>query len=107
EQKQLHLRCAEVCAESVNLQEAVRHALRAGDVVRASELAIAAAAALSARHANGEAAALLEMVLEATDDPPTPIREQLAELYRVSGEYQRALGHARAVLEGSPDDPYA
>ncbi|HJL20124.1 MAG TPA: sigma 54-interacting transcriptional regulator [Sandaracinaceae bacterium LLY-WYZ-13_1] len=106
-QAALHQRCAEVCACSVDLQEAVRHALAADDVDRASELAVVAAASLSARHAHGEAAALLESFVEATDEVPAAIREQLAELYRVSGDYPRALIHARALLEATPDAPAA
>ena len=106
-QRELHQRCADVCAESVDLQEAVRHALAAADVGRASELAVVAAASLSARHANGEAAALLQTLLDATDDPPTQILEQLADLCRVSGDYRQALVHARVVLERAPNDPVA
>ena len=59
-QRNLHANCAEVCAKSVDLEEAVRHSLKAGQHDRAAELAVSAAASLSARHANGEAAALLE-----------------------------------------------
>ncbi|MEC7523600.1 MAG: sigma 54-interacting transcriptional regulator [Myxococcota bacterium] len=108
-QRALHLRCAEVCADGVDLQEAVRHALAAGDHDRASELAVVAAASLSARHANGEAAALLESFLEACDPGaasgvPATIRENLAELYRVSGHYRRALEHAREVHAAAPED---
>ena len=106
-QRALHLRSADVCADGVDLQEAVRHAIAAGDHARASELAVVAAASLSARHAVGEAAALLESFLEASDDVPAAIREQLAELYRVSGHYRRALEHAREVLDASPSDPVA
>jgi DNA-binding NtrC family response regulator/tetratricopeptide (TPR) repeat protein len=106
-QRALHQRCVEVCAGSVDLQEAVRHALAAEDLERASELAVVAAASLSARHAHGEAAALLESFAEATDDAPAAVREQLAELYRVAGDYPKALVHARAVLAGAPDDPVA
>ncbi|MFK7986297.1 MAG: sigma 54-interacting transcriptional regulator [Sandaracinaceae bacterium] len=106
-QRHLHRRCAAVCASSVDLQEAVRHAIRAGDTQQASEMAVVAAGSLSARHAHGEAAALLESFLEATGDAPPSVREQLAELYRVSGNYRRALDHARAALEQAPGDPAA
>ena len=104
----LHARCADVCADSVNLQEAVRHALAAGDENRAVDLAVVAGAALSARHAHGEAAALLEKVHETLGDrAPGHIREQLADLYRVAGDYPKALRHARAVHARHPDDPAA
>jgi len=106
-QRALHARSAEVCAISVDLQEAVRHALRAGDHERAADLAVVAAGSLSARHANGEAAALLESVVEATEHPTVAVREQLAELHRVAGEYRRALVHANALRDAAPEDPTA
>ncbi len=103
----LHASCAAVCARSVHLQEAARHALRAGDLDLAADLSVKAAASLSARHANGEAAALLEAFVSATDAPTQEIRRQLADLYRVSGDYPRALVHARALWEHAPGDPIA
>ncbi len=106
-QRALHGRCVDVCADSVDSQESVRHALAAGDPARASDLAVIAAASLSARHAHREAAALLESFLAAVDHAPSAIRELLADLYRVTGEYPRALVHARAVLDASPADPEA
>src|SRR5690606_39059055 len=60
----LHARAAEVCSDSIDVHEGVRHSLAAGDHARASELAVVAAATLSARHGHGEAAALLESFLE-------------------------------------------
>ncbi|HEY8428139.1 MAG TPA: sigma 54-interacting transcriptional regulator [Sandaracinaceae bacterium] len=106
-QRELHRRCVEVCAGSLDPQEAVRHALAAGDFARASDLAVLAAASLSARHAHGEAAALLESFVSVVPDAPAAIREQLADLYRVAGDYRRALVHARRVLDDAPDDPVA
>ncbi len=104
-QRALHRGATEVCADSVDPQEAVRHALAAGDHARATDLAVIAAASLSARHAHGEAAALLEsFVAEVGEAAPAAIREQLADLYRVVGDYRRALAHARAVFDASPVD---
>ncbi|MCB9592056.1 MAG: sigma 54-interacting transcriptional regulator [Sandaracinaceae bacterium] len=106
-QRALHERCTDVCARSVDLEEAVRHALAAGQHDRAAELAVVAAASLSARHANGEAAALLESFVTATEPTTAPtraVREQLAELHRVGGAYARALVHARALREDAPTD---
>ncbi|MGF1466546.1 MAG: sigma 54-interacting transcriptional regulator [Sandaracinaceae bacterium] len=105
-QRALHAKCADACSDSVNLQEAVRHALAAGVTDRAVDLAVVAAAALSARHAHGEAAALLESVHEAlTPTTPVHLREMLSDLYRVAGAYRKALRHARAVSALSPQDP--
>ena len=107
-QRALHARAADVCSESVYLQEGVRHCLAAGEHARAADLAVVAAATLSARHGHAEAAALLESFLAAApDQAPKTIREQLADLYRVIGEYQKALTHARAVWAASPDEPSA
>ena len=109
----LHARAADVCSESVYLQEGVRHCLAAGEHARAADLAVVAAATLSARHGHAEAAALLESFLEAAPDRAPQairgqaIREQLAELYRMVGEYRKALAHARAVWAASPDQPSA
>ncbi len=105
--RELHRHCVEVCALSVDLEEAVRHALKAGDQARAADLAVVAASSLSARHANGEAAALLESFVEATEHPTEAVREQLAELHRVAGEYGRALVHARALQAASPSSALA
>ncbi|HHH27244.1 MAG TPA: AAA family ATPase [Polyangiaceae bacterium] len=105
--QELHRRSADVCALSVDLEEAVRHALTAGDHARAADLAVTAAASLSARHANGEAAALLESFIAATAAPTPAVREQLSDLHRVAGEYGRALVHARALYERDPNDPIA
>ncbi len=109
----LHARAADVCSESVYLQEGVRHCLAAGEHARAADLAVLAAATLSARHGHAEAAALLESFLAAAPDQALravgeqAIREQLAELYRMIGEYRSALTHARAVWAASPDQPSA
>ncbi|MGE3631071.1 MAG: sigma 54-interacting transcriptional regulator [Sandaracinaceae bacterium] len=106
-QRTLHARCAEVCARSVHLQEAARHALEAGELERAAALSVVAAAALSARHAHSEAAALLETFVQRTGAPTLEIRQQLADLYRVSGDYPRALVHARAIWNADAEDPIA
>jgi transcriptional regulator with GAF, ATPase, and Fis domain/tetratricopeptide (TPR) repeat protein len=107
-QGEIHLRCMEVAAASQDLEEAVRHALAGGSLERASELATLAAASLSARHAHAEAAALLETVLARFgDNAPAAVLGELAELYRVTGEYPRALFHARAVLARSAHDANA
>jgi transcriptional regulator with GAF, ATPase, and Fis domain/tetratricopeptide (TPR) repeat protein len=154
----LHARSIDVCVQRLDLQEAVHHAIATGDFARASDLAVAAAASLAARHAHGEAAALLESLLEArtaalrstalgstalgssalgsraadstggaSDAATSPIaatptstltsadesgvllmiREELADLYRVAGNYRAALVHARAVREARPQDPTA
>ncbi|MDQ3036117.1 MAG: AAA family ATPase, partial [Myxococcota bacterium] len=41
QRRALHARCVDVCAERLDLQEAVRHAIATGDFTRASDLAVA------------------------------------------------------------------
>ncbi len=112
----LHARCADTLALEGDAQEAAHHALSAGDVARAIPLALRAAQSLAARHAHAEAAALLERVLgEALDAPHagTPneaalaLREPLADLYRLTGDYPRALRHATHARDAAPGDPTA
>ncbi|WP_169791474.1 sigma 54-interacting transcriptional regulator [Sandaracinus amylolyticus] len=114
ERRDLHARCIDVCSARLDLQEAVRHAIATGDFARASDLAVAAAASLAARHAHAEAAALLESLLQANSgagkgatELPLVIREELADLYRIAGNYRGALVHARAVRDALPEDPAA
>ncbi len=104
----LHTRAIDVCVARLDLQEAVRHAIATNDFARAADLAIAAAASLAARHAHTEAAALLESLIEASGgDVPLPIREELADLYRIAGAYRAALVHARFVRAAEPENPAA
>ncbi len=103
---EIHARAVDVCADRLELEEAVRHAIATGDFARAADLGIAAAASLAARHAHAEAATLLEKLLGATDGSvPLVIREELADLYRVAGNYRAALAHARFVESARPEDP--
>jgi DNA-binding NtrC family response regulator/tetratricopeptide (TPR) repeat protein len=104
----IHARAVDVCADRLDLEEAVRHAIATGNFARAADLAIAAAASLAARHAHAEAATLLEKLLTATEGSvPLVIREELADLYRVAGNYRAALLHAHFVEAARPDDPAA
>ncbi|MFO0681605.1 MAG: sigma 54-interacting transcriptional regulator [Sandaracinus sp.] len=105
---EIHARAVDVCAERLELEEAVRHAIATADFARAADLGIAAAASLAARHAHAEAATLLEKLLTATDgNVPLVIREELADLYRVAGNYRAALAHAHFVESARPEDPAA
>ncbi|MBK8173092.1 MAG: sigma 54-interacting transcriptional regulator [Sandaracinaceae bacterium] len=104
--RELHLLC--MVALTDDSQEATEHALASGEVARAVPLAIDAASMLAARHAHGEAAELLERVVAASaGEIPTQLREQLAELYRVSAEYPRALEHARVLAAQASSDANA
>jgi len=102
--RRLHARCVEAYLDLPGReQDAAHHALEAGDLEQAVPLALDAARSLAARHAHGEAAALLEQVREqAPDGAPLELREQLADLYRAAGDYKHALSHARTVLEATP-----
>ncbi|MEM9070991.1 MAG: sigma 54-interacting transcriptional regulator [Myxococcota bacterium] len=100
---ELHGRCAELFARNDRRELAAHHALEAGDYQKAIPLALEDARALASRHAHAEAAALLERVLERAPDAPTELREYLAELHRVVGEYRRALIHAQAVRKAQPE----
>lgn len=102
--REMHARAVEVCAEEFAREDAVRHAISTGDVERASALALAAAASLSARHAHTEAAALLESLVAVAPNAPREIRVELIDLHRVAGNYRAAIVHARALAEGAPDD---
>jgi DNA-binding NtrC family response regulator/tetratricopeptide (TPR) repeat protein len=111
----MHERSVDLCAARFDLEGAVRHAIATGDLARASNLAIAAAASLSARHAHGEAAALLEGLVSALGnvkgtaklDVPLPLRAELADLYRTSGDYRAALLHARELEAAEPSSALA
>jgi DNA-binding NtrC family response regulator/tetratricopeptide (TPR) repeat protein len=87
---------------------AAHHALAAHEIGNAMTYARAAAVALAASHGHAEAAVLLERVADAAGERCTPeLRENLADLHRLSGDYQRALVHARALAEEQPNDPRA
>ena len=102
----LHRRAAELYDEAGEHEEAVHHALHAGDLSRAMELALRAAETLAARHAHNEAAALLKSLLsKAPEHAGVEVHERLADLYRVAGNYGRALEHARAVYCAQPEAP--
>jgi len=123
----MHERSVDLCAARFDLEGAVRHAIATGDLARASNLAIAAAASLSARHAHGEAAALLERLVSALSDSstpeatgeaatgeshaqrsvPLPLRAELSDLYRTSGDYRAALVHARELQSAEPTSALA
>ncbi len=120
--RELHARCVEVLAHEGDAQEAAHHALAAGNLLRAVPLAMHAAQSLAARHAHAEAATLLERVISAAtafDDGgsvdgarlpstiPLALREQLADLYRMTGDYRRALRHATLAREAAPSDATA
>jgi DNA-binding NtrC family response regulator/tetratricopeptide (TPR) repeat protein len=102
--RRLHARCVDIYAALPGReQDATRHALRAGLLDRAVPLALEAARSLAARHAHGEAAALLEEVAAATGGVvPLEVSSDLADLYRASGDYKRGLAHARLVRDATP-----
>jgi DNA-binding NtrC family response regulator/tetratricopeptide (TPR) repeat protein len=84
-------------------QYAAHHGMLAGELERAIPFARAAAAALAARHAHAEAAALLERIVDrAGGGASTELRDYLADLYRLAGDYKQALVHARALRDESP-----
>ena len=104
----LHQSCAEVCAGTPGREvDAARHALRAGDVPRAVELALVAWPLLLASHAYSTAAQLLESLVAAAAEAPAEVRQRLIELYRVTGETERALTHANAARRDRPEDAAA
>ncbi len=112
----LHARCAETLAREGDAQEAAHHALAADDVAQAVPLALRAAQSLAARHAHAEAAALLERVLAAATSARNDelsgtvalsLRDALADLYRLDGDYPRALRHATHARDAAPHDPSA
>ncbi len=112
----LHERCASTLAREGDAQEAAHHALAADDLALAVPLSLRAAQSLAARHAHAEAAALLERVLSAVADAPhvgradavaLSLRDALADLYRLTGDYARALRHAAHARDAAPRDPNA
>ncbi len=107
--RELHRRCASALSESGSA--ASEHALQAGDVELAIELAVEDARALAAQHAHAEAAALLDRVvrgLEAQEhDVPSRLREALSDLQRACGDYAEALHHAELVLAQTPESTSA
>jgi len=107
--QQLHTRCVDVYVSRPGHQEdAASHALKARDIGRAVPLALEAARSLAARHAHSEAAALLERVVSAMPgETPPVVREELADLYRVAGDYRRALDHATALRTREPESAQA
>jgi DNA-binding NtrC family response regulator/tetratricopeptide (TPR) repeat protein len=108
--RELHARCVDAYTRKPGREDtAARHALAAEDLARAVPLAIEAARSLAATHAQGEAASLLERVVEKFADGTVAIelREQLADLYRAAGDYKRAIAHAKAVVERFPESTAA
>ena len=104
----LHGRCIEPSLGRAGHEEdAARHALEAGDFARAIPLAMEAASALAARHAHGEAAAILSRAASAVAEPDAALREQLAEHCRAAGDYKQAIAQARALCDRAPDDAMA
>jgi transcriptional regulator with GAF, ATPase, and Fis domain/tetratricopeptide (TPR) repeat protein len=106
ERRSMHARAVELCAKRFEHEDAVRHAISTGNLSLASELALTAAASLSARHAHGEAAALLETLVQATE-PSQQIREELTDLHRIAGNYKAALVHAGLLAREAQEDARA
>jgi DNA-binding NtrC family response regulator/tetratricopeptide (TPR) repeat protein len=106
---ELHRRAMEEFAGRAGAdQYAAHHGLLAGELHRAIPFARAAASALAARHAHAEAAALLERIVDrAGVDVSTELREYLADLYRLAGDYKQALVHARSLREDNPESAAA
>jgi transcriptional regulator with GAF, ATPase, and Fis domain/tetratricopeptide (TPR) repeat protein len=90
-------------------EAAVRHALLAGDARGALPHLEDAARSLEARYAHSEAAALIEGALAEVPEAERPValRDHLVDLYRVLGDYRRALGHARSLTDADPACPRA
>jgi DNA-binding NtrC family response regulator/tetratricopeptide (TPR) repeat protein len=102
--RELHRRCAEVLMHHERRERVAHHAMEAGDFELAVPLALEDARGLAARHAHAEAAALLEGVVERAGEAlPLAVFEMLAELYRLVGDYTRALRHAEHVRASRPD----
>ncbi|NOY93836.1 MAG: AAA family ATPase [Deltaproteobacteria bacterium] len=94
--------------QRAHCEQAARHALLAGNVERALPLTIVAARSLAARHAHGEAAALLEeLPSDLLADSDEDLLAELAELHRMAGDYPRALEHAKALRAREPDSSSA
>ena len=101
----LHARCVEPSLGRPGQEgDAARHALEARDLARAVPLAMEAASALAARHAHGEAAAILSRAAAAVPEPDRALREQLTEHCRAAGDYKQAIAHARALSALAPGD---
>ncbi|MDH5491655.1 MAG: AAA family ATPase, partial [Myxococcales bacterium] len=109
ERTELHGRWAEIFAsEAGEIERAAHHAIAARMPERAVPLALDASRSLAARHAHAEAAALLERVLTITDAPTAlTLLEPLVDLYRISGDYRRAIVHAGALAEAAPESTEA
>jgi transcriptional regulator with GAF, ATPase, and Fis domain/tetratricopeptide (TPR) repeat protein len=105
ERKELHVQWLHALAASgAEAEERARHALKAGDIDAAAQLACEAAHGLSMRHAPHEAAELLESVLAEAPSVPDRLRRELVSLYRAVGDYRRGLVHARALRDAHPHD---
>ncbi len=100
--RSLHRRCAHALIRQGLRGLAAHHALEAGDIEQALTVALDDARALASRHAHSEAAALLERLVERAPEAPAAYREHLSELYRLLGDYRRALVHAEALRSAAP-----
>ena len=104
ERREHHHRCAELCATTPGREvEAARHALRGGDPDRAAELALEAWPMWMAAHAYSTAAQLLEGLVEAGPRSVHDLRSRLVDLYRLTGDTDRALDHARLLFRADAD----
>jgi len=107
----LHRRAVDAFAAGSPAQPeaAVRHALLAGDAAGAAPYLLDAAQSLEARYAHSEAAKLLEDALGQMpgDQETEPFQDHLVDLYRVLGDYRKALVHATRVAEAHPGSPRA
>jgi len=102
----LHRHASESLAER-DPAAAARHALGAGHLERATELALAGAGALLGGHASVDAADLLLEVVEAHEAPPPALRARLVELLWIAGAHAAAITHARVLADADPDDAAA
>ena len=102
----LHRAAAELLSED-DPAAAARHALRAGRLAHATELALEGAERLLERHAAVDAADLLLEVAEAHEAPPPALRARLVELLWVAGDHADAIRHATVLADERPDDPSA
>lgn len=104
--RELHRRCALRYAAKPGHERAAFHALAAEDLELAVPLALSDAHNLASRHAHGEGAALLERLLKLADGRPVPcdVLQTLADLYRVVGEYRKAIAHAETAVDLDPNN---
>ena len=102
----LHRHAADAIADH-DPAAAARHALSAGHLERATELAWAGADALSAGHASVDAADLLLEVVDAHESPPPALRARLVELLWIAGAHAAAITHARVLADAAPEDAAA